>query len=87
MSPAARLPWPRAYEHRTSYFFSYGHSGKVHVYGPLGVLNESWQEALAWLTRRDIQERREDRRETVEWAILIWVIMGVIADIILGTRS
>jgi hypothetical protein len=28
-------------------------------------------------------ERREDRLETVEWAVLIFVAVGVIADILL----
>jgi hypothetical protein len=38
---------------------------------------------MEWLTeRRDIHERREQRLETAEWAILIWVVVGVIADII-----
>jgi hypothetical protein len=37
---------------------------------------------MAWLTeRQDIHERREDRLETAEWAILIFVIVGVLADI------
>jgi hypothetical protein len=50
--------------------------------GPLvGVLQTQWEGALAWLTeRRDIQERREDRLEMVEWAILIFVVVGVLAD-------
>lgn len=69
-------------------FLATGTTAKYTYTGPLGVLNESWQEALAWLAeRRDIQERREDRLETVGWAILIWVIMGLIADIILVMRS
>jgi len=34
-----------------------------------------------WLTERsDRNERHEDRVETVEWAILVFVILGVIAD-------
>jgi hypothetical protein len=38
--------------------------------------------AMDWLTeRRDLHERREDRLETVEWAILIAVIVGVAADV------
>jgi hypothetical protein len=46
------------------------------------------QEIMDWLTeRRDIHERREQRLEAVEWAILIWVVIGVIADIIIVTRS
>jgi hypothetical protein len=40
--------------------------------------------AAAWLTERaDLAERREDRLETVEWAVLIFVVVGVIADIFL----
>jgi hypothetical protein len=39
-------------------------------------------EIMEWLTeRRDIHERRENRLETVEWAILIAVIVGVLADL------
>jgi hypothetical protein len=51
--------------------------------GPLaGLLQNQWKAALEWLTeRRDIHERREDRLETVEWAILIFVIVGVLADL------
>jgi hypothetical protein len=52
--------------------------------GNYGDLSSNLGEALAWLTeRRDIHERREDRLETVEWAILCWVMVGVIADIVL----
>jgi beta-lactamase regulating signal transducer with metallopeptidase domain len=41
--------------------------------------------ALDWLTeRRDIHERREDRLETVEIAILIFVVLGVIVESGLG---
>jgi len=40
--------------------------------------------ALAWLTeRRDIAERKEQRMETVECEILIFVIFGVVIDILL----
>lgn len=40
--------------------------------------------ASAWLTERaDLAERREDRLETVEWAVLIFVVVGVIADVLL----
>ncbi|SRR5260370_41033206 len=40
--------------------------------------------ASAWLTERaDLAERREDRLETVEWAVLIFVAVGVVADILL----
>jgi hypothetical protein len=34
-----------------------------------------------WMREQvDREERREDRLETVEWAILIFVIVGVVAD-------
>jgi hypothetical protein len=50
----------------------------------LNVLQRDRAPLLAWLTeRRDIHERKEDRLETVEWAILIFVIVGVLADIII----
>ncbi len=40
--------------------------------------------AAAWLTERaDLGEPREDRLETVEWAVLIFVAVGVVADILL----
>lgn len=40
--------------------------------------------ASAWLTERaDLTERREARLETVEWAVLIFVAIGVVADIVL----
>jgi hypothetical protein len=44
-----------------------------------------WREhAISWLTeRRDIAERKEQRVEFVEWAILVFVIFGVIADALL----
>ena len=52
------------------------------------LLHADRHHTLAWLTeRRDIHERREDRLETVEWAILVWVVLGVIADIILVIRG
>jgi hypothetical protein len=47
-----------------------------------GDLSKHWPEAALWLReRQDIHARREDRLETVEWAILIFVIVGVLADI------
>lgn len=40
--------------------------------------------ASAWLTERaDLAELREQRLETVEWAVLIFVVLGVIVDIAL----
>ena len=41
--------------------------------------------AAFWLTERgDYHEKREQRLETVEWAILIFVILGVVADFALA---
>jgi hypothetical protein len=38
----------------------------------------------AWLTERgDLHERREQRLETVEWAILGFVFLAVIIDVVL----
>jgi hypothetical protein len=46
------------------------------------------QAALDWLTeRQDIHERGEDRLETVEWAILIFVVVGVIVESWLGNLT
>lgn len=37
----------------------------------------------AWLReRRDIAAQHEDRVETVEWAILIFVAVGVVLDVV-----
>jgi hypothetical protein len=47
-----------------------------------GYGQQKRDEIVQWLReRRDTAERREDRLETVEWAILIFVVMGVAADI------
>jgi len=52
------------------------------------LLQGKKREIFDWLTeRRDIKERKEQRIETVEWAILVWVVLGVIADIILVIRG
>jgi hypothetical protein len=41
------------------------------------------EEATAWLTERgDLRELHEQRLETVEWAILIFVMAGVILDLV-----
>jgi len=38
--------------------------------------------AAAWLTERgDMRELHEQRLETVEWAILIFLVVGVCADV------
>jgi hypothetical protein len=40
--------------------------------------------ATNWLTERgDAHQRHEDRIETVEWAILIFVVLGVILDVVM----
>lgn len=40
--------------------------------------------ARDWLTERsDAHEQREQRVETVDWAILLFVILGVILDVVL----
>jgi hypothetical protein len=40
------------------------------------------REMMEWLReRRDLVERREQRLETSEWAILIFVVVGVAADV------
>ena len=42
------------------------------------------EHAIAWLTERgDLQEQRKQRLETLEWGILIFVIVGVILDALL----
>ena len=51
-------------------------------YGETMIAMVHWREAVLWLReRQDIHARREDRLETVEWAILIFVIVGVVADL------
>jgi hypothetical protein len=53
----------------------------------LNLIEGHREEVMEWLTeRRDIHERREQRLETAEWAILVWVVVGVIADIIIVMR-
>jgi hypothetical protein len=42
------------------------------------------EEATAWLTERgDLRELHEQRLETAEWAILVFVLLGVILDVVL----
>jgi len=58
-------------------------TGIVRDTGQLGFLQHSWPDALAWLQeRRDIHERKQQRQETVEIAILIFVFLGVIIELI-----
>ena len=50
----------------------------------IGLLQAKRSEIMAWLQeRRDIAERREQRLETSEWAILIFVVCGVAVDLML----
>ena len=57
-------------------------TGIVSGTGQLSFLNNNWPDALAWLQeRRDIHERKEDRLETVEWAILLFVAFSFLTDI------
>lgn len=45
--------------------------------------NRMREHAAEWLTERgDLRELREQRLETVEWAILIFAVLGVIMDLI-----
>ena len=53
----------------------------------LNLIEGHREAVMEWLTeRRDIHERKEQRLETAEWAILVWVVVGVIADIIIVMR-
>ena len=46
------------------------------------LIRGNYASALDWLSeRRDVHERREDRLETVELAILFAVVVGVAADL------
>jgi hypothetical protein len=48
-----------------------------------GLSRMKRQEMAAWLQeRRDIAAQHEDRLETVEWAILIFVVAGVVLDVV-----
>jgi len=50
----------------------------------MSLIPQKRAEIMAWLMeRRDLAERREQRLETWELAILIFVVFGVIADIFL----
>jgi hypothetical protein len=41
-------------------------------------------DALAWLRERhDVYARREDRLETVEWAILLFVAFSLLTDVVI----
>ena len=79
-------------EHLRTQFERYGEDVLAHALavgahptqGPelLNIMAGDRSPIMAWLTeRQDIHERREDRLETAEWAILIFVIVGVLADI------
>jgi hypothetical protein len=46
------------------------------------VITQNHNEILSWLTeRRDIAERHDQRVETLEWAILIFVGIEVLHDL------
>jgi hypothetical protein len=48
------------------------------LYGSVGPM---LKDAADWLTERgDSQEQREQRMEAVEWAILIFVVLGVVVE-------
>jgi hypothetical protein len=48
------------------------------LYGDMGP---TFKAAADWLTERgDSQEQREQRMETVEWAVLIFVVLGVAVE-------
>jgi hypothetical protein len=50
----------------------------------VGLLQQKRREMMDWLQeRRDLAQRHADRLETVEWAILMFVVVGVIVDLIL----
>ena len=57
--------------------------------GPVAsLLRSNFSAARDWLSeQRDIHARREHRLETVEWAILIAVIVGVLADLAIVTHE
>ena len=45
------------------------------------LLNKQREAALDWLTeRRDVDQRRQDRLETLEIAILVFLMLGVVFD-------
>jgi hypothetical protein len=47
-----------------------------------GLLRQNRAEILEWLReKRDEAAQHADRLETVEWAILIFVVIGVAADL------
>jgi hypothetical protein len=46
--------------------------------------NHMREHAAAWLTERgDLRELHEQRLETAEWAILIFVVVSVILDLLI----
>lgn len=50
----------------------------------VGLIQQKRREMTEWLMeKRDIAERREQRLETAEWAILVFVVIGVFADVLL----
>ena len=56
----------------------------IHAQGVelVGFVQMKRGEIMAWLKERaDMAARREDRLETVEWAILVFAIAGVATDV------
>ena len=46
------------------------------------------EQIVDWLKeRRDIEAEHQDRLETVEWAILIFLVVGVIADLAIAAHE
>jgi len=46
------------------------------LYGDMGP---TLKDATAWLTD-DSREQREQRMETVEWGVLVFVVLGVVVE-------
>jgi len=64
--------------------FSPGAEELVDVYRP----SEIQKDARDWLTeQRDLHERREQRLEIAEWAILIFVVLGVFIEVVRLVRE
>lgn len=58
--------------------------GLPEAWKQISVPSEERNAALEWLTEKaDIAERKEQRVELIEWAILVFVILGVVTDVLL----
>ncbi len=72
-------------KHERDTFERYGESiiGAILVGGLTPRAPEIISHARDWLTERgDSRERHENRLETVEWAILIFVVLSVILELL-----